>query len=80
MAKGIDQKFVHYGIQRESLSMIEAICDTESMNFDWLSEKILKAYHAKKVDVIGYTPQLPLPCNRAVPGSQDLRPRCLLVR
>ena len=32
MAKGIDPKFVHYGIR--------------------LSEEILKAYHAKKVDVI----------------------------
>ena len=32
--------------------MIEAICDTEQIDFDWLSEEILKAYHAKKVDVI----------------------------
>lgn len=50
--KGIDQKFVHYGIRRDDLSMIEAICDTEQIDFDWLSEGILKAYHAKKVDVI----------------------------
>ena len=46
MAKGIDPKFVHYGI------MIEAICEAEGVDFDWLSEDILKAYHAKKVDVI----------------------------
>ena len=32
--------------------MIEAICDAEGIDFDWLSEEILKAYHAKKVDVI----------------------------
>lgn len=50
--KGIDQKFVHYGIRRDDLSMIEAICDAEQIDFDWLSEEILKAYHAKKVDVI----------------------------
>lgn len=50
--KGIDQKFVHYGIRRDDLSMIEAICDAELIDFDWLSEEILKAYHAKKVDVI----------------------------
>ena len=25
MAKGIDSKFVHYGIRRDDLSMIEAI-------------------------------------------------------
>lgn len=52
MAKGIDSKFVHYGIRRDDLSMIEAICDAEGVDFEWLSEEILKAYHAKKVDVI----------------------------
>ena len=52
MAKGIDQKFVHYGIRRDDLSMIEAICDAEGIDYDWLSEEILKAYHAGKVDVI----------------------------
>ncbi|MCD8290320.1 MAG: hypothetical protein LUC91_02330 [Prevotella sp.] len=52
MGKGIDPKFVHYGIRRDDLSMIEAICDKEGINFEWLSDDILKAYHAKKVDVI----------------------------
>lgn len=52
MAKGIDQKFVHYGIRKEDLAMIEAICETEEVDFDWLSEEILKAYHARKVDAI----------------------------
>lgn len=52
MSKGIDQKFVHYGIRKDDLSMIEAICDAEGIDFDWLSEEILKAYHARKVDAI----------------------------
>ena len=52
MAKGIDQTFVHYGIRKDDLSMIEAICEAEGIDFEWLSEDILKAYHAKKVDVI----------------------------
>lgn len=52
MAKGIDQKFVHYGIRKDDLYMIEAICDAEGIDFEWLSEDVLKAYHAKKVDVI----------------------------
>ena len=52
MAKGLDNKFLHYGIRKEDLSMIEAICDADQMDFAWLSEEILKAYHAKKVDVI----------------------------
>ena len=52
MAKGLDNKFLHYGIRKEDLSMIEAICDAEQIDFEWLSEEILKAYHATKVDVI----------------------------
>lgn len=52
MAKGIDNKFVHYGIRRDDLSMIKAICEAEGIDFEWLSEDILKSYHAKKVDVI----------------------------
>ena len=52
MAKGIDQKFVHYGIRKDDLAMIESICDQECIDFEWLSEEILKEYHAKKVDVI----------------------------
>lgn len=50
--KGIDQKFVHYGIRRDDLAMIEAICTKEDIDFEWLSEEILKAYHARKIDVI----------------------------
>lgn len=52
MVKGIDQKFVQYGIRKEDLAMIEAICNAENIDFDWLSGDILRAYHAKKVDVI----------------------------
>ncbi len=43
---------MHYGIRRDDLSMIEAICDAEEIDFYWLSEEILKAYHARKVDAI----------------------------
>ncbi len=52
MSKGIDQKFVHYGIRKDDLAMIENICMAEGIDPDWLSEEILKAYHAKRVDVI----------------------------
>ncbi|MCC8177084.1 MAG: hypothetical protein LIO91_11765 [Bacteroidales bacterium] len=52
MSKGIDQKFVQYGIRREDLAIIEAICDSEGIDFEWMSEEVLKAYHARKVDVI----------------------------
>ena len=52
MSKGIDQKFVHYGIRRDDLAMIERICEMENIDFDWVSEEILKAYHARKVYMI----------------------------
>lgn len=52
MQKGIDQKFVHYGIRREDLTLIAAICEKNEIDFDWMSESILRAYHGKKVDVI----------------------------
>lgn len=52
MHKGIDQKFVHYGIRREDLALIAAICEKNEIDFDWMSENILRAYHGKKVDVI----------------------------
>lgn len=55
MQKGIDQKFVHYGIRKEDLSLIEAICEKHEIDFNWLSEEILRAYHGKKVDVIEMT-------------------------
>lgn len=32
--------------------MIEAICEAEGVDFDWLSEEILKAYHAQKVSTV----------------------------
>ena len=32
MNKGIDNKFVHYGIRKEDLAMIEAICDAEGID------------------------------------------------
>lgn len=55
MQKGIDQKFVHYGIRKEDLALIEAICEKHEIDFDWLSEEILRTYHGKKVDVIEMT-------------------------
>lgn len=52
MKHTIDNKFIHYGIRRDDLAMIESICDQEGIDFNWLSEEILKSYHAKKVEVI----------------------------
>lgn len=51
MAKGIDQKFVHYGIRRDDLQVIETLCEKYEIDVDWMEENVLKAYHEKKVDV-----------------------------
>lgn len=52
MAKGLDQKFLHYGIRKEDLELIEALCEKHHIDFEWLSEEIPCKYHASKVDKI----------------------------
>ncbi len=52
MKKGLDSKFLHYGIRTEDLALIRALCEKHEIDFDWLSEDILRQYHAAKVDKI----------------------------
>lgn len=52
MAKGLDQKFLHYGIRKEDLDLIESLCEKHHLDFEWVSEEILRKYHAVKVDKI----------------------------
>lgn len=52
MAKGLDQKFLHYGIRKEDLELIRTLCDKYSLDFEWMSEEILRKFHAAKVDKI----------------------------
>jgi hypothetical protein len=47
--KGLDTLFVHYGIRREDMRVIEALCNEYDVDFDWLQEDILKLYHEKKI-------------------------------
>ena len=47
--KGLDTLFVHYGIRREDMQVIEALCTEYEIDFDWLQEDILKLYHEKKI-------------------------------
>lgn len=55
MAKGLDSKFLHYGIRMEDLSLIRTLCEKHEIDFDWMSEEILRKYHAAKVDKIEMT-------------------------
>lgn len=47
--KGLDTLFVHYGIRREDMQVIEALCNEYDVDFDWLQEDVLKLYHEKKI-------------------------------
>lgn len=52
MTKGLDGKFLHYGIRREDLELIRTLCEKHEIDFGWMSEEILRKYHAAKVDRI----------------------------
>jgi hypothetical protein len=52
IAKGLDGKFLHYGIRKEDLDLIRTLCEKHEIDFDWMSEEILRKYHAAKVDKI----------------------------
>lgn len=52
MAKGLDLKFLHYGIRKEDLELIRTLCEKYGLDFDWMSEEILRKFHAVKVDKI----------------------------
>lgn len=52
MAKGLDEKFLHYGIRKEDLELIRTLCEKHDIDFDWMSEEILRKYHAAKVERI----------------------------
>lgn len=52
MAKGLDGKFLHYGIRKEDLELIRTLCEKHDIDFDWMGEEILRKYHAAKVERI----------------------------
>ena len=52
MAKGLDGKFLHYGIRKEDLDLIRTLCEKHEIDFDWMSEEILRKYQAAKVGKI----------------------------
>ena len=47
--KGLDTLFVHYGIRREDMDVIEALCSEFDIDADWLKDQILKPYHETKI-------------------------------
>lgn len=46
--KGIDSTFLHYGIKRDDMELIEQVCVDSGIDTDWMKEKILKVYQEEK--------------------------------
>lgn len=55
--EGLDNNFVNYGIRRDDLRTIEALCTTDGLDFDWLKEDVLREYHKRRVTEIELTDQ-----------------------
>lgn len=49
MKKGLDATFVHYGIRKDDMRLIEALCATHQLDADWLKDDILKRYHDERI-------------------------------
>lgn len=47
--KGLDTTFVHYGIRKEDMDLIEVLCTEHKLDFDWVKEDLLKEFHEKKI-------------------------------
>lgn len=47
--KGLDTTFIHYGIRKEDMSLIETLCTQHNLEFDWVKEELLKEFHEKKI-------------------------------
>ena len=48
MGKGIDRTFLHYGVKNEDMRIIEAACDYDGIDSEWLKEYILKPLNNEK--------------------------------
>lgn len=48
MKKGIDSTFLHYGVRREDMALIEQACQDADINSEWLKECILKPYNEER--------------------------------
>ena len=45
MRKGIDSTFLHYGVRKEDMALIERECQYVDIDPEWLKEYILKPYN-----------------------------------
>lgn len=47
--KGLDTTFLHYGIRKDDMGIIEALCASHQLEFDWVKEELLREFHERKI-------------------------------
>ena len=47
--KGLDTTFLHYGIRKEDITLIETLCTNHNLEFDCVKEDLLKEFHERKI-------------------------------
>ncbi|MBE7691425.1 DNA modification system-associated small protein [Tenacibaculum finnmarkense] len=47
--KGLDSTFLHFGIRKEDIQLIEIICEKHELDFDWVKDFLIKQFHEKKI-------------------------------
>ena len=48
MRKGIDSTFLHDGVRREDMALIEQSCQESGVEPEWLKENLLKPYNEER--------------------------------
>ena len=48
MPRGIERTFLHYGVRREDMELIEQSCRDSGIDEEWLKEYILKPYNDER--------------------------------
>lgn len=48
MSKGLDRVFLHYGVRKEDMALIEQSCRDNDIDEEWLKEHILKPYNEER--------------------------------
>ena len=49
ITKGLDSTFVHYGIRKEDLAILESLLEKHCLDYEWIQEHILRVYHEQKI-------------------------------
>lgn len=47
--KGLDVTFVHYGIRKEDMQLIDALCLEHQLDANFIKDDILREYHDRRI-------------------------------